>query len=108
MKTLRPLNAAIVFLVLGAAGCISAGRPFAYDKVRSIQLNKSTAADVTSMFGDPYRKGVEDGDTTWTYVDDHFNIAGGQATRDLFIRFGPDGTVKSYSYNSNVPDQPAK
>jgi hypothetical protein len=87
--------------LLATAGCVSLGRPFPTDKISGIALNKTTQAELTTSYGHPYRTGVEDGDVTWTYVDEHFPLLGEPRTVDLFLRFNADGTVKSYTYNTN-------
>jgi hypothetical protein len=74
------------------------GRPFPVQKVRQIELNKTTQAEIRQMFGDPWRTGLEDGKRTWTYGEYSTNI-----TRDLVIRFDDQNRVKSYSFSSSVP-----
>ena len=91
----------LVVLTAAAAGCASVGRPFPSDGVRSIALGKTTQAQIESAYGKPYRTGVEDGDTTWNYVDEHWSLFAQPRTRDLMVRFNADGTVKSYQFNTN-------
>ncbi len=88
-------------LLLATAGCVSIGRTFPSDGIKTIALGKTTQAQIETAYGKPYRTGIEDGDTTWTYVDDHVGVFSTPRTRDLFVRFNADGTVKSYAYNTN-------
>ena len=98
-KTLA--RAACGALLLATAGCVSVGRPFPTDRIKDIKLGKTTRADLTAAYGRPYRTGVEDGDETWTYVNERLALFGEQTTEDLYVRFNADGTVKSYSFNTN-------
>jgi hypothetical protein len=98
----RAAVAALAFtLTMAMAGCVTIGRPFDRDRVPAIVLEKTTRSDVTGMFGRPFRTGLEDGDVTWTYLHYRLGLFSGQTTSDLYIRFNPNGTVKSYSYNTN-------
>ncbi len=52
---------------------------------------------------EPYRTGIDDGDATSTWLHYRLRVFGEQDTRDLYVRFNGDRTVKSYSFNSNFP-----
>src|SRR5665213_165745 len=86
-------GASIVPLAI-MAGCVTIGQPFAANRVASIQLGKTKQYEIVQSFGKPFRIGEEDGDVTWTYVDYRLNVFGPQQTRDLYLRFKSDGTVK--------------
>jgi len=91
---------------LALCSCVSIGRRFNPNAVKTIMMGKTRQADIEHDFGDPFRTGVDSGDTTWTYVDYHFGIFGPQRTTDLLVKFNSDGTVKSYAYNTNE-EEPA-
>ena len=74
------------------------------DSITAIRVGTTTRDDVRAKFGEPYRTGIEDGDTAWTYLLYRFSAFGGEKTRDLYIRFDAAGKVKSYAYNTNEPD----
>ena len=87
----------------GAVGCATVGRDFPSEKVVDITKGRTTKSELLALFGRPYRRGIEDGDSTWTYVHYKIRLIGGQTqTRDLYIRFDGD-RVSSYTYNSDVP-----
>jgi len=90
-----------VLLVMPLAGCISIGRPFATQGVKSLTIGKANQSDVELIFGKPFRTGLQDGDVTWTFVNYKLRVFGPQCTQDLVVRFAPDGTVKSYAYNTS-------
>ncbi len=98
--------------VLGAAAmvaltlsCATIGHRFPPENVVRIKSGETTKAQLIGDFGLPYRRGIEDGDSTWTYVYYKFRLFGENLrTRDLYVRFDSDGRVKSYTYNSNLDD----
>ena len=96
--------AAVAAAAAGLAGCVTVGRPFDSGRVRSITLNKTTQADLKLAFGEPFRHGLDSGDLTWTYVRYQLQLLGTRNTKDLVVRFNADGTVKSYTFNTNFPE----
>ncbi len=102
MRILRPLTTLLLLLALGLplSGCMpKVGKAFPYYKVRDIEVEKTTQAEIRQMFGDPWRTGLENGQRTWTYGE-----YGVKISRDLVIRFDDQKRVKSYSFSSTVPE----
>lgn len=102
MRILRSLTILTLFgaLCLPATGCMpTVGRAFPVYKVRQIEIDKTTKAEVRQMFGEPWRTGLENGKRTWTYGEYGVNLS-----RDLVIRFNDQNVVKSYSFSSSVPE----
>lgn len=90
------------FLIVG---CATIGRNFDATQVKSISLGKTTQNEIRSMFGTPWRTGIEDGKETWTYGRYHYSIFGEPQARDLVIRYDDHGTVISYTYNTTEDQQ---
>ncbi len=101
MKTALRLAILSAAAALGAA-CVTLGRPFDAAQVKSIAVGKTTQGEIQKLFGDPTRTGLDSGDPTWTYLDYSLSLFGERRITDLLVKFGPDGTVKSYSYNTNA------
>jgi SmpA/OmlA family protein len=101
----RRLTQAIVSLGLwvGLTGCLTVGRDFPTDKIGQIAIGHTTRDEVHRMFGEPWRTGIEDGRRTWTYGRYKYKLFGETETRDLVIRFDPNGVVASYTFNSAPP-----
>jgi len=102
MRILRPLTTLMLLVALGlpVTGCMpTVGRAFPVYKIRDIEVEKTTMAEVRQMFGDPWRTGLENGKRTWTYGEYGVNIS-----RDLVIRFDDQNLVKSYSFSSSLPE----
>lgn len=90
-------------LLGGTIGCATVGHEFSPGYVPQIMIGQTTKSDMRLMFGEPYRRGIDDGDSTWTYVHYKFRLFGEHMkTRDLLIRWDKDDRVRSYSYNSNM------
>ena len=102
MRILRPLPTLILLVVLSlpVISCMpSMGRAFPVQKVRQIEIEKTTMAEIRQMFGDPWRTGLDNGKRTWTYGEYGMTI-----TRDLVIRFDDVNVVKSYSFSSSAAE----
>jgi len=54
-------------------------------------------------FGEPYQVGLDSGDQTWRWFYAEHGV-GSEVSKDFTVRFNPNGTVKSYSFTSNFPD----
>jgi hypothetical protein len=89
-------------MIVGLSGCATVGRDFASGRVHEIVLGQTTKADLVEMFGRPYRRGIEDADSTWTYLHYKLRLIGSTRTRDLYIRF-EDELVRSFTYNADAP-----
>ncbi len=108
VSAVRSLERLVAMLVLAGiifAGCATIGRDFAYRRVADLRVGETTKGEMLGRFGLPYRRGIEDGDSTWTYVHYKFKLFGETLrTRDLYVRFDRNDIVRSFTYNSNMDD----
>jgi outer membrane protein assembly factor BamE (lipoprotein component of BamABCDE complex) len=100
-------SAAVPFLVAFTvvAGCISIkfGREFPSPDPKMITVGKTDKAYLQRIFGDPYQVGLDSGDQTWRWFYGQ-RESGAEISKDLTVRFNPDGTVKTYAFTSNFPE----
>jgi hypothetical protein len=91
-----------VFLV---AGCLSIklGRDFPSPEPMTIVLGKTDKTSLERAFGEPYQVGLDSGDPTWRWFYGQRNSST-ETSKDMAVRFNADGTVKSYSFSSNFPE----
>jgi hypothetical protein len=89
-----------LILALILAGCFSTGRDFASGPVKNIQNNVTTQREIFGSFGEPLRKGLEDGYETWTYSYQYYELGQLRDSKDLHIIFNQDRTVRSYYFTS--------
>src|SRR6266545_2385711 len=90
-------------LLLGACGSVlSTGRDFPSPSRETIRNGATTKADLVRLFGEPTQVGVKDADQTWTWY--YFKKGEPDLTKQLEVTFGADGSVKSYSFSSNFPE----
>ena len=90
----------VIALSLPVTACMpTVGETFPFYKVRQIEVEKTTMAEIREMFGEPWRTGLENGERTWTYGEYGVNIS-----RDLVIRYDDQNVVKSYSFSSSEPE----
>ncbi|WP_083960677.1 outer membrane protein assembly factor BamE domain-containing protein [Methylomonas lenta] len=104
-RNARAVKLCSLLLVSGLAstqltGCFSVGQEFAGSRVPEIKIGKTTKQEVSDIFGTPWRTGMEDGRTTWTYGIYKYSLFGADDTQDLLIRFDPQGIVRSYTFSS--------
>ena len=97
----------VLAVCLGLCACVSLGQRFDAGAVKTIVVGKTTQSDVEKIFGEPFRTGVDDGDTTWTFLDYRFGIFGRPRATDLMVKFNANGTVKSYAFNTNQSENAA-
>jgi hypothetical protein len=90
----------IVCLGLLFAACVTIGREFPVSRVQEIRIGETTRAQVGDMFGEPWRVGIEDGHSTWTYGKYRYKLFGEASTQDLVVRFDENDVVASYSFNT--------
>ena len=90
-----------VALIVSALGCASVGRDFPVENVSKIEIGETTQSDIINLFGPPWRTGLENGKTTFTYGKYHYSVMGGTSTSDLVIRFDQNNVVESYNFNTN-------
>lgn len=97
MMLLALMTALTLFI---SSGCARVGQDFNAGKVTMITVSETTQDDVIKMFGQPWRKGIENGVTMWTYGRYTYRIIGETDTKDLVIKFSNDKKVSSYTFNT--------
>jgi hypothetical protein len=101
---MRRIAGLALALVVLAAGCaLKVGRSFPSPAPASIVIGTTDKAALERAFGPPYQVGVDNGDPTWRWFYAE-RRAGSEITKDLSVRFNANGTVKSYAFTSNFPD----
>lgn len=89
-----------LFLALTLWGCVTYGRDFGTTPVKNIQPNVTTQKEIFGYFGEPVRKGLDSGNETWTYSYHTYQIGQLVDSKELYVVFNKDGTVRSYSFTS--------
>jgi len=89
--------ACLAFFIL-VSGCIYTGRDFSAPQVKSIENNVTTQKEIFSYFGEPVRRGLENGYETWTYSYQYYELGQLRDFKDLYVVFNKDNTVHSYSF----------
>jgi hypothetical protein len=80
------------------SGCIHYGRDFPVTPVQEIKNNVTTQGEIFANFGEPDRRGLENGYEVWIYSYQSYELAQLRASKELVISFDRDKTVRSYSY----------
>jgi len=95
---------ALLGVTMLVAGCLTGGRNFVAAPVKTIEKGVTTKADIEKAFGDPFRTGLDDGYESWTYFYSRWAAFARMRSKDLYVVFNKDGTVRSYTFNSNLND----
>lgn len=100
MKKLTLLSSvALGALLLLSSGCARVGDDFNTNNVQEIKIGQTSQADIRAMFGKPWRVGIENGVTQWTYGRYTYRLIGDTDTKDLVVKF-KDGKVSAYNFNT--------
>ena len=95
------LSLCICILLLLFTGCstINVGYDFPETQVVNIRPDHTTKEEIRSVFGEPWRVGLENGKETWTYGK--YTYRGAQETdaKDLVVRFNNKDIVESYTFS---------
>ncbi|MBM4262741.1 MAG: hypothetical protein FJ145_15090 [Deltaproteobacteria bacterium] len=85
-------------IVQFASGCLYYGRNFPVTPVREIKNNVTTQREIFANFGEPDRRGLENGHEIWIYSYQFYELAQLRESKELVVLFNADQTVRSYSY----------
>lgn len=98
------LGLAVMYITF-TAGCATVGRDFPDSKVSEIKIGTTTQSEIRSMFGQPWRIGIDNGQRTWTYGNYHYRLLGSRDAKDLVVRFDKRNIVASYTFNQTNPQK---
>lgn len=105
-KLLLTLLAVIFFVACN----MQAGVNFDSSIIRNIKANETTKADLRKIFGEPTKRGIDNGYETWTYLYEKLEPVSIRNlpkfySKELYVVFRSDDKVLSYSYNTNMPEE---
>ena len=108
-RSVKParLAALVVALVLWGCAGLQVGREFPSPEAAQIKADVTDKARLLTLFGEPYQVGIDNGDQTWRWFYAQ-RSASATISKDLSVRFNANGTVKSYSFTSNFPEDMKK
>ncbi|MEC7641413.1 MAG: hypothetical protein VYC17_04570 [Nitrospinota bacterium] len=96
-------HAAWICLVglMAAVGCGTIGNQFDSPPPGSIVNHKTTKQDIRTLYGEPHRKGVENGNLIWVYEYSTYNVFGRNTSKDMIVVFDKNDIVQSHQYMAN-------
>jgi hypothetical protein len=107
MKARSAVVALAILVVVAGCAALKAGRAFPSPDPAQITANVTDKAALERMLGAPYQVGLDSGDQTWRwFYAEHGSDE--EVSKDLTVRFNANGTVKSYSFTSNFPEDMRK
>ena len=97
----KGLALACVTVFLFLAGCGVMGTDFDASKVQSINVGTTTKADIKSMFGKPFKTGIQNGHPVWVYERSRYSAVGSGSSKSLIVEFDDNDVVRKYQIMSN-------
>ena len=94
----------ILFFLTSCHGTV--GSNFDSSQVKNIQNNVTSQAEVLERLGAPFKKGVENKQSMWTYQFDIWNAIGPAQSKDLVILFDEKNIVKAFRYTTSGSKKP--
>lgn len=99
MKRWNRFAALLLACLLAACGTV--GRDFDPALAESVQNGKTTKQDVRSMFGTPFKTGIQNGDEVWVYERNVYTAIGQDTSKDFIVVFNKQGVVTSHQFMSS-------
>ena len=94
----------VMFLIIFLASCYgTVGKNFDSSELKSIQNNVTSQEEIFERLGDPFKKGIENGQVMWTYQFDQWNAVGPTHSKALVILFDKENIVEAYRYTTSHP-----
>ena len=97
------LSIILAVAVFAIAGCANIGKQFDPALAETIVRGKTTLAEIQAKFGDPFKKGTQNGDLVWVYEYNEYRGGGNSTSKNLTIVFDSNDIVKSRQTMSTAP-----
>jgi hypothetical protein len=97
------ISLAAIILAIFFSGCGTVGKNFDESLYANIAKGTTTHKEIQSMFGPPFKKGIQNGYSVWTYEYNYVNALGSDIIKDMIIVFEKNGVVKSHQLMTNTP-----
>ena len=96
-----------LMMSLMVVGCGTSGKEFNSSLFDNIENGHTTQQEVESMFGHPFKKGIQNGHEVWVYEHDKykvFQIFGKDTSKDMVVVFDDSKVVKTHQLMASQPD----
>lgn len=84
-------------------GCGTVGKDFDMRQAQAIQNGKTTREDISLMFGEPFKIGVQNNHPIWIYEQNKWALIGDEPSKSLIVEFDDKGVVRNHSIMTNDP-----
>ena len=94
-----PLN----LVALAFLACAKVGTPFDESQIVNIETGKTSKEEVESLFGKPFRIGIENGNEVWIYEYNTYSSFEKETSKDLIVVFDKQGKAFSHQVTTSSP-----
>ncbi len=95
--------ALLAFLIIGCSTVYKIGKEFDLTNISKIKIGVTTQQDIINYFGQPYRKGIANGDEVYYYTNEQIIFEKNRNVKkegnSLLIEFDSNSNVKNYYLN---------
>ncbi len=95
---------AAILLVGLLSACGSAGKDFDPALAASVQNGKTSKEEIRSLFGTPFKTGIQNGKEIWIYEYNTYSALGPDTSKDFIIVFDDRGVVTSHQLMTSNPE----
>jgi len=93
----------LALTVFALTSCSTIGKPFDPALAKTIIKGETTLAEIQTKFGEPFKKGTQNGDLVWVYEYNVYKGSGNSISKNLTIVFDRGNIVKSHQTMSTAP-----
>jgi len=97
-------NILFIIALFAINGCGSVGKPFDPVLAETIVNGKTTLTEIQKKFGEPFKKGIQNGNRVWVYEYNEYKGSSNSLSKNLTVVFDNNDVVKSHQTMSTLPN----
>lgn len=83
-------------------GCGTAGKEIDTAQIDKVIHGQTTENDILAMFGEPYKKGIQNSKKVWVYEYNKYRVIGNDSSQNLIFVFDENGVVTSHQFMADL------
>lgn len=99
-------NLVLSFIMFAAIllfnGCGTAGKKIDTTQIDKVIHGQTTENEILEMFGEPYKKGIQNSKEVWVYEYNKYRVIGKGNSENLIFVFDNNGVVTSHQFMADL------